>query len=381
MIVAKKDAFAELLESIRAYLEAGQPILITGPPGTGKTAYVHDLKGTKIQGKDVHVISMIASNRESTDIGGYPVVVDGVVKFVPVDWAMEAKNAVEEGKFVIIFLDEARDISPPTLAALNKAVHERKVGDFEMPKEVRWIAAANSIEDSTVGVALPPPVANRWAHLEWDPSRMVGSWVQNMISNSFGLQMPLSEEAQKRLASERQRLAAFIHHRPELFHKMPKAEDEKDGPWPSARTLDGVTHVWAANKNLNNELRLRLMAGLVGDYTAAEFIQWEKSMDLPDPEKVLAGEVEELVHKDRPDITYCIMSGVVSALANKYTHDRYIQTWKVMDKMARQGAGDIVAAVFPAVENTTNGKQGVPDPTQYMEAIIPILVRAGITLR
>lgn len=381
--MAKGNAYSDMLATIKAYVDAGQPVLITGPPGTGKTAYIHDLNGTKIQGKEVHVISMIASNRESTDIGGYPVVVDGVVKFVPVDWAVEARKAHEDGKFVIIFLDEARDISPPVLAALNKAVHERKVGDFEMPKEVRWIAAANSIDDSTVGVALPPPTANRWAHVDWDPHKMVGAWCEGMISNAFALQTPLSEEAKKRLPAERAAIAAFIHHRPELFHQMPKAEDEKDGPWPSARTLDSTAHVWAAIGNADTELRLRTMAGLVGHSIAAEYIQFYKQMDLPDPEKVLDGTIkfEDVFEKDRPDKTYCIFSAVVSAVANKYTHERYIGAWKVMDEMAKIGAGDVVAALFPAIENTTNGKQGVPDPSKYMEHIIPILVRAGIAVR
>jgi hypothetical protein len=379
--MAKSDAYKDLLETIRAYLEAGQPTLITGPPGTGKTAYIHDLHGTKIQGKDVHVISMIASNRESTDIGGYPVVVDGVVKFVPVDWAVEARKAHEDGKFVIIFLDEARDISPPVLAALNKAVHERKVGDFEMPKEVRWLAAANSIDDSTVGVALPPPTANRWAHLDWDPRQMVSAWCEGMIGNKFALQTPLSLEAQKRLPAERAAIAAFIHHRPELFHKMPQAEDEKDGPWPSARTLDSTAHVWAAAGSSDEELRMRLMAGLTGKYTAAENIQWRKSMDLPDPEKVLDGTITKIVVPDRPDATYATVSAVVSCVANKYTHERYIGAWKVFELLAKDGAGDIAAALVPAIENTTNGKQGAPDPSKYVEALLPILQRAGVALR
>ena len=379
--MAKKDAYQDLLSTIEAYLEAGQPVLLTGPPGTGKTAFVHDLRNRKFQGKETKVISMIASNRESTDIGGYPVVVDGVVKFVPVDWAMEAKRYHDEGYFVIIFLDEARDIAPPVLAALNKAVHERKVGDFEMPREVRWIAAANSIEDSTVGVALPPPTANRWAHLEWNPTKMVQNWVQGMIGNTFGLQTPLTPEATKRLAAERQAIASFIHHRPELFHQMPKGEDEKDGPWPSARTLDDTAHVWAAAGGKDNELRMRLMAGLVGHYTAAEFIQWRKSMDLPDPEMVLKGEFTDIVVADRPDVTYCIISSVISLVANKYTNERYMQAWKVLDLAAKNGAGDIAAAMVPMIENTTNGKQGVPDPSKHVEALLPILARAGVALR
>jgi len=380
--MAKHDAYKELLETIRAYLEAGQPTLITGPPGTGKTAHIHDLHGTKIQGKEVHVISMIASNRESTDIGGYPVVVDGVVKFVPVDWAVEARKAHEDGKFVIIFLDEARDISPPVLAALNKAVHERKVGDFEMPKEVRWLAAANSIDDSTVGVALPPPTANRWAHLDWDPRQMVAAWCEGMIGNKFALQTPLTEEAQKRLPAERAAIAAFIHHRPELFHNMPQAEDEKDGPWSSARTLDSTAHVWAAaGSSISEDLRMRLMAGLVSKYVAAEYIQWRKSMDLPDPEKVLAGDITDIVVKDRPDATYATVSAVVSCVANKFTNERYINAWKVFEILSQNGAGDIAAALVPAIENTTNGKQGVPDPSKYVESLIPILVRAGVALR
>lgn len=384
-----KDTAQNTYELITGLLEAGIPGLITGPPGVGKTGFVYDLAKRKFQGKQVKILSMIASNRESTDIGGYPhlgsvEISSGekveVVKFAPIDWAVRAKDYVEQGFFTIVFIDEYRDITPPVLAALNKCVHENQVGDFSMPKEVRWLAAANSIEDSTVGVALPLPTANRWAHVSWDIHRLVQPWVEGMISNSFALQTPLSEEALKRLPMERAKIAAFIHKRPELIHKVPVAEDEKDGPWPSPRTLDTAAHGAAAVGN-DEELQMRIMASLVGDYVTAEYIAYKKSMDLPDPEKVLSGEFKDVVNEARPDITYAILSSVVSVIAGKWTGERYLNAWKVFGRAADKGAGDIAAALTPAIESTTNGRTNVPDPTEHIAKLLPILAKAGVSLR
>lgn len=368
---------------IKAYLEAGIPTLITGDPGTGKTAWIYDLKKQKFQGKEVRVHSMIASNRESTDIGGYPVpnLEKGVVEFLPVDWAVAVKKDVDDGYFTIVFIDEVRDITPPVFAALNKVVHERRVGEFKMPDEVRFIGAANSIETSTVGISMPPPSANRWAHVPWNMTNLVSNWLDGMIRNLFALQTPLAGEALERLPKERAEIAAFIYKRMELIHKMPQGEDERDGPWPSPRTLDYTAHAWAAYGGEDLDMRMRLMAPCVSHYVAAEFVAWRREMNLPDPELVLKGEIKDIVAKDRPDITYATMSSVVSCVASRWTGERFKQAWQCFDRVAKDGAADIVVALIPTLERTTDGRSNVPDVDKYMENVLPILARANVNLR
>jgi hypothetical protein len=361
-------------------LEAGIPVLMTGPPGVGKTAWAKDLEKTQMQGKPVKVLQLIASVREPTDIGGYPVpdMENNVVRMMPVDWSVNAERLVAEGNFVIIFADEIRTVSAPVQAALMKGIHERRVGDHEMPFEVRWLAAANSVDESAGGVPLEPPMANRFQHVAWRLDYK--EWCDGMISGTFRPQSPLGESALAALTSERANVAAFIHHRPEMILQVPKTEEDRDGPWLSPRTLDYTAHLWATAGTQDEEFRQELMASCVGFSAAAEYISWRNSMDLPDPEDVLAGKVKKIVNLDRPDITYSILSAAVAAVVADWTPERYIQGWKVLGQAAKESAGDVAAAVLRALEGTREGRKNVPDPSEHVAPFLDLLKRAGIQL-
>jgi MoxR-like ATPase len=365
---------------IKASLDSGIPGIVTGPPGTGKTGYVKDLEGSLIAGRPVKVLQLLASVREPTDIGGYPVpdLENWVVRNMPVDWAVEAGRLADEGYLVVIFPDELRCVTAAVQAALMKGIHENKVGDYQMPTSVRWIAAANSVEQSAGGVPLEAPMANRFMHIPWMPNRE--AWRNSMISNSFALQSDLSDEAKARLGQERAEIAAFIYHRPELLLQVPESEEEKDGPWPSPRTNDYTAHLWAAvGPGADYAFRQELMASCIGHAGAAEYVSWRSAMDLPDPEDTLAGKVDQIVFEDRPDITYAILSAAMAAVAGDWSNERYILGWKVLDKAAKDGAGDVATAMVRSLEDTAQGHKDVPSPVEYVKPFIDLMIRAGIS--
>ena len=68
-------------------------------------------------------------------------------------------------------------------------------------------------------------------------------------------------------------------------------------------------------------------------------LQPPNSIDLPDPEEILANETYKL--SKRGDVNYLVLLSVVDAVANKLTDERVISAWKVLSDVATQGGEDV----------------------------------------
>lgn len=362
--------------AIKACLRARIPVIVTGPPGTGKTGFALTLQEQGCGCNQPHrVLQVIGSVREPTDIAGWPVRSEDGVRLEPPAWAVEATRLTESGVHTIILWDEMRTLTAPQQAALLKVIHEGLVGDKQLPPGVSHLACANSVEDSAGGVPLEPPMANRHVHLEWPLDAM--RWVSEL--HTYAPQAKaMDAEALKRLPQERALIASFIRRRPELLFSMPKEEDKRDGPWPSPRTWDYAAHLWASTGTTDWEFREMLLAGCVGVHAAAEFVTWRTEANLPDPEDIISGKfpMKDIIVEDRPDRTYAILSSLVVAVEGDWTPERYVKVWEVAAYCAKQGAGDIAAAVVPRLMATQSGKPQVPAIAKYAMAFKSLLDRA-----
>lgn len=372
------DAKAKRL--VRIGLEAGVPVVVTGPPGIGKTGHFMSLQGTRILGREVKVIPFMLSVRESAEIGGFPAphFEDGVVDLLPVRAFKEANAAAEEGKFVVLFLDEIRTITESQQAAAMKFVHEGIAGDIKVSDWVRRAAAANSVEESAGGIPMAPPMANRWMHVGTSANAV--EWCEDMRLGTYALQSPLGNDAIARLPQERALIATYIARKPGslLDTKALKDEEKSDGPWASPRTWDYCAHLWATVGSQDMDLREELMAACVGLENAGMFIKWRTAFDLPDPEELLEGKYKGKIQDDeRPDRTYTILSALVTAVADKWTGKRYEKAWQLHAQAAKEGAGDIAAATVATLMKTSEGKKDVPSIAKHAAGFSDFLRRAG----
>ncbi len=134
----------------------GVPVLLWGAPGIGKSSFIESLAQD-----DYPVLTLIASLHEPTDFSGLPVAVDGKMRFLPPDWV----ESFERSQKGLLFLDEISTAPPAVQAALLRLVLERRVGQYELPKGVAIVAAANPVEEAAGGWELAPPLVNRFTHL------------------------------------------------------------------------------------------------------------------------------------------------------------------------------------------------------------------------
>jgi hypothetical protein len=329
------------LRPLAIAVQANAPVVATGGPGVGKTSGIVALA----KALDMPCETVIASLREPSDFAGLPIVTDNGVMLAPPAWA---KRLVEAGKG-ILFLDEISTAAPAVQAALLRVVLDRVVGDLPLPQDVRIVAAMNPADQAAGGWELSPPLANRFCHLTWNLN--TSEWIDGMLQGFPALTFPIVRDGwETMIPQSRTLVASFIQHKQTSLYNCPKNDSEAGKPWPSPRSWDMASRLSAACKasGAGQDVELPLIAGCVGDGHALEYVNWRDSLDLPDPEALLA-DPDSFVVPDRGDKAYTILASVAGAAASNLTKGRYLAAWQIFYKAASSGKKDLAAASVKAL--------------------------------
>lgn len=246
----KEVSIAQAAELAKIQLDAGDPVMLWGAPGVGKTDTAHQIGAETKR----NVVVMHLNLREPVDMRGIPVPdpVTGTTRWYKPD---ELPQVARDGERGILFLDEINTCSQQMMAVAYSLVLERKVGEYTLPPGWVVMAAGNRMSDRAAVVRMSTALSNRFAHHDVRPD--VEAWADWANKND--------------IAPE---LVAFIRLRRELLHVMP-TNGQNTFPTPrSWARCSKYVHAPA-------EHRLRLFASLVGDAYAAEldgFIDLYRSM-------------------------------------------------------------------------------------------------------
>jgi hypothetical protein len=325
----------DAMAALQVALVADVPVLLWGEPGAGKTAAVNRMAAAL--GWPIETV--LASLREPSDFAGLPAVIDGSMRFVAPDWACRLAGTDR----AICFFDEISTAAPSVQKALLRVVHERVAGDLALGSGVRMIAAANDADVAVGGWDLAPPLANRFLHLRWeiDPA-IVAAGIAGHWPDPAPLDVP--DDWQDSVSAFAYLVAGFLGARPGLAHVRPTAESEAGRAWPSPRSWEAATRVLAVADaaGVGDDVRLGLLAGLVGDGAAIEFARYERDLDLPDPEKLLA-DPTSYRRPPRDDQVHAVVAAVVAAARNDLTTTRWEQAMAFFAVAAGAGTVDIAA--------------------------------------
>jgi hypothetical protein len=353
-------------EALAVSVLAGVPVLLWGSPGTGKTSVVRALG--EALGWPVEVV--IGSIREPSDFAGLPIVSDGSVQMAPPSWARRLAG-VDDG---LLFLDELTTAPPAVQAAMLRIVLERVVGDLELPRGVRVVAAANPPEQAADGWELAPPLANRLVHLEWPvEAKSVGQG----LAMGFGAPViPVNRvptEAQS--VGARAAVAAFLHVRPPLVLNVPSVADLASRGWPSPRSWEAVATLLAAcdATGASEDARAALVIGAVGEGAGLEFLSWLANADLPDPEMVLA-DPDAFVLPDRSDRAFAVLTAVAAVAIARGDGASWGAAWRVLARVA-DSAPDVATLVARTLASAR--PDGAELPAEVLQ-LTPILRAAGL---
>lgn len=348
----------------------GIPLLVTGDPGTAKTASFQRV-ARELRTPYLH---LSPAQRGEGYFGVVPVpktLDDGqTVLTMPTNTAIAQMVRLGHG---LVVLDELRNCPRNLAAAMLGTLQEREFGDISLPPGVRVVALSNEHRDSVNGQPLSAAAANRVCHIKWpkqEPAELL-----NFIQGG-GLDNPhlseLTEEeydghetvesrekAMMALWPEHVKVAAaqvarFLNTCSSTKQKIglnvkPQAGSaEADGPWQSTRSWTNVICTLASVRIMkklgiidnqdetdDNELAV-LIDGLVGP-SGTSMLTWVARQDLPDIEDVLEGREKINPSDNRPDRFALIVDAAAEKILSVVTSgdakdgDRKVAT----DKRAR----------------------------------------------
>lgn len=195
MNLSKVVTQSELLEFL-LNVAVVRPVFIWGPPGVGKSSLVEEFANQV----GLPCVSLLGSQLAPEDIIGVPQIIEGVTRFCP-----PATIAKQEP--YCLFLDELNACSHEVQKSFYSLIHERRVGEYHLPKGSIVIGAGNRVQDSAIVKPMSSALVNRMVHvqlkvshrdwLSWANQERFHSWVIDYIQmrpDHLWVQPPKTEE-------------------------------------------------------------------------------------------------------------------------------------------------------------------------------------------
>lgn len=270
----------EIVKKLYSLAEHGRymGVMIWGPPGVGKSAGIrqaaHELNTKE---NPVSFIDLRLSQMNPVDLRGLPTInkTEGIAKWLAPEFLPR------EGRG-ILFLDELNLASQSVMAAGYQLVLDRRVGDYVVPPGWIIVAAGNRSEDTSNITKMPPPLANRFIHLQIERPDL-DEW------RSWAVKNDISEQ-----------IVSFLSKMPQHLFAQPKTTDKS---WPSPRSWEFASNLHAIGESIE---------AAVGQGVAAEFSAFCKVYaKMPDVDAILAGKKVEVPGPKELDVLWATCMSIV----------------------------------------------------------------------
>ncbi len=216
-----------------------RPVFIWGAPGIGKSSIVEQFAAEM----NLECVSLLGSQLAPEDIIGVPQIIDGKSRFCP-------PVTIAKDEPYCLFLDELNACSQEVQKAFYSLIHDRRIGEYHLPKGSIVIGAGNRAHDNAIVKTMSSALINRMFHVELVANHR--SWLN--WAGAQGLHTHVLE---------------YIALRPDhLWSKPPKAEE----PFSTPRSWHMLSDILYSFGDDITEKNLDIItSGLISPQHAVQF--------------------------------------------------------------------------------------------------------------
>ncbi len=225
-----------------------RPVFIWGAPGIGKSALVQQFAD------DVGMpcVSLLGSQLAPEDIIGIPQIKGETSEFMP-------PKMIAQKEPYVLFLDELNACSQEVQKAFYSLIHEKRIGEYHLPKGSVVIGAGNRAQDGAIVKTMSTALLNRMFHVQLvaDPQQWLNWAYENRLH-------PWVIE--------------YITQRPDhLLSEPPKTEEPYSTPRSWHMLSDALKEYGAGERELPERILRVLAYGAVSPSHAGMFLAFVKT--------------------------------------------------------------------------------------------------------
>ena len=323
-----------------------RPVFIWGAPGIGKSSIVE--KFAADMGLDC--VSLLGSQLAPEDIIGVPQIIDGKSVFCP-------PRIIAREKPYCLFLDELNACSQEVQKAFYSLIHDRRIGEYHLPKGSIVIGAGNRAQDNAIVKPMSSALINRMFHVELTASHR--DWLEWAGANNI-----------------HPHILEYIGIRPDHLWKQPPKTEE---PFSTPRSWHMLSDTLNAyGENITEKQLEILTSGCLSPHHAVQFRAFVKQLQNKYSLSAIIGGTEKFPSKpeDR-DVLYFLAQSFRAQLIkelppNKNNLSGNAQTFSVRAKALMK---DLAAISFEIAQMVVADIDGKTLPDWFMVEIVRDLPR------
>ena len=288
--------FTEALNASKALLAEGLSVILSGPPGVGKSALAETLAGQ--MGWRLVISQPVIA--DPVDFKGLPFLVDGRAEFLPFGDLLDLMTTTED---TLWHFDDLIQAPTAVQAALMQLVHPncRQLAGKKLSDRVRILACTNRRQDRAGGVGFIEPLKQRFVAFTLETDH--AEWTEWALRNALSPYV-----------------AAYLRWRPAHLLIEQPGPDLSGSPNP--RNWEWVSRILRAG--LAQPALAETLIGVLGAPVASEFLSFLRIADaLPDLSRIATQ--PDIVPVPSDPVTLYAAVGSLLPLSDELPHDNVLR--------------------------------------------------------